>query len=401
VSVEVREHVIAFASDSTREDTRVAQYGRRATSPFASGSKIVDDRRWVDARTAAEGKGTSVKRPTRTRPTWPKVLAFALVPLVTLGGLFAYTLDARVTDAKDAESDLDGLFSLSAVAAMEGALHEEGALAVPYTIGFVDNEEFDGLVAATDSARIDLQEEITYYEAGDPLGAALNSIEASLDGLDEHRAAIAAGDVDGSVVGPYRVSIDATTAAMVAIRERLVVPGMSPTALLAIDEARRASSDAVMAATGAALGQGEPATVGDALNRVDAAEAEFFETASSVRDDELDAALATDDAEAARAGVVAVATGEPFDLLAWGDVAAEWPLAYVGIETDAVETGLAVLETRATDAEAAAKTYALVGGIASLLAVMLTAAVTRSLAAVPRPVELGLAAPVPSEPAPV
>ncbi len=337
----------------------------------------------------------------RPRRSWPEVIAFALVPLVALGGLFAYTLDARVADAKDAESDLDGLFSLSAVATMEGALHEEGALAVPYAIGFVDAEEFDGLVAATDSALVELQEEITYYEAGDPLGVALDSIEASLDGLDEHRAAIAAGEVDGSVVGPYRVSIDATTAAMAAIRERLVVPGMSPTALLAIDDARRASSDAVMAATGAALGQGEPSTVGEALNRVDAAEAAFLETASSVRDEELDAALATGDAEAARAGVVAVATGEPFDLLAWGDVAAEWPLAYVDIETDAIETGLAVLENRATDAEAAAKTYALVGGIASLLAVMLTIAVARSFATEPRPAELSSPTPVPSEPAPV
>jgi hypothetical protein len=318
--------------------------------------------------------------------------------LVALGGLFAYTLDSRVGDAKDAESDLDGLFSLSAVAAMEGALHEEGALAVPYAIGFVDAEEFDGLVAATDSARVDLQEEITYYEAGDPLGVALNSIEASLDGLDEHRSAIAAGEVDGSVVGPYRVSIDATTAAMAAIRERLVVPGMRPTALLAIDEARRASSDAVMAATGAALGQGEPETVGQALTRVAAAEEAFLEAATAARGAELDAAMATADAEAARAGVVAVATGEPFDLLAWGDVAAEWPLAYVDIETDAVETGLAILETRATDAEAAAKTYAIVGGIASLLAVLFTVAVARTFAIERRTVELDSAAPVPSGP---
>ncbi len=335
-------------------------------------------------------------RPTRTRRSWPKVIALSLLPLLALGGVFAYTLDARVADAKNAESDLDGLFSLSAVAAMEGSLHEEGALAVPYAIGFVDAEEFDGLVAATDSARVDLQEEITYYEAGDPLGVALNSIDASLDGLDEHRAAIAAGDVAGSVVGPYRASIDATTAAIEEIRDRLVVPGMSPQALLAIDEARRASSDAVMAATGAALGQGEPETIGEALSRVAAAEAAFLEAASSARSDELDVALATADAEAARAGVVAVATGEPFDLLAWGDVAAEWPLAYVDIETDAVESGLAILETRATDAEAAAKAYAIVGGIASLLAVLFSVPVARTFAIERR--ELDSRAPAPSEP---
>lgn len=312
-----------------------------------------------------------------SRRSWSRVLLISFVAAAVLGTLFGVTAADRVSTAYGAEDDLDGIYSLAAVSTVEGAVHTEANLALAVAAGLAPAEELAVAIEETNVAREALQEEITFYEADEPIGAALIAIDASLDGLATHRSELTEGTLEGSIVAPYLPVLELTAAAIEPIDAVLVAPAPGPATVLTLAEARRAASDAVLGAAAVVVEGADPAAAAAALTRAEQATASLTQADAPLAPTVTDA-LAADDVATSRAGVEALATGDlPADLFAWGDVADAWPVALGEIEAGVVESGLATLETRATDAESTAKRYLITGGIASAVAVALVAVAAR------------------------
>jgi hypothetical protein len=269
---------------------------------------------------------------------------------------------SRVDIAEAAASDLDGMYSLGAVAEMEGALHEEGALAIAWNLGVLADDEVTESLALTDAAVAGVIEEFTFYETSDPIGARLEELVAGLAGLEALRASISDGTFEGSAADEYRELLALTDAALVPINERLVAPNSGEAGLLALDLARQASGEAVFESTAVLLDGASDVALAAALTTLDEADAALAAASPAVAA-RVNTALALPDAMLGAAGANSVISGESFDLFAWADSAVAWVLAYGDVEGAEIESGLATMENRAESAKDDVISYAITGAV--------------------------------------
>lgn len=269
---------------------------------------------------------------------------------------------SRVDTAETAASDMDGMFSLGAVAEMEGALHEEGAVAIAYGLGVVTDEEFAESTAFSDDAVAGIVEELSFYELDDPIGASLDALLTGVEGLGELRTAINEGTLDGTVSDAYRELLQLTEAALVPINDRLIAPNSGEAALLALDKARQASGEAVFESTAVLLDGASEVALTEALATLAQADTALAAASPSIAET-TNAALAQPEALLGAEGAAAVLSGDSFDLFAWADSAVAWVLAYGDVEAAEIESGLATMEARAESAKDDVIRYAITGAI--------------------------------------
>ena len=179
-----------------------------------------------------------------TRGVWTKTLVILAIPFLVVALLVAFGAKQRIDRAEAASDDLDGIFPFATVAAMEGSLHEEGALAIGLAAGLIDTDEFSVASAATDAARVELLDELTYHEPESPIGRALASIETGMATIETTRAELLAGSLEGPVSEPYRALLAATTAAKVPAQAVLDPSSIGAAPLTHLDAARSASGEA-------------------------------------------------------------------------------------------------------------------------------------------------------------
>ena len=152
-----------------------------------------------------------------SRGPWFKGFATLTIPFLALAFFIALGALDRVDKEEAASDDLDGVYPFATVAAIEGSLHEEGALGIALAAGLVEADEFTTATAATDEARVDLVDEITYHEPDSPIGSALIAIDAAMASIEQTRADLVAGTFEGAASEPYRDLFGLTRAAPEAI----------------------------------------------------------------------------------------------------------------------------------------------------------------------------------------
>ena len=313
-----------------------------------------------------------------TRGVWAKTLAILAIPLVALGTVLALGAKDRIERAEAASDTLDGIYPFATVAAMEGALHEEGSLAIALAVGLIEADEFATATAATDAARVELIDELTYHEPDSELGRTLGAIEAGMGSIEETRGQLLAGTFEGQASAPYRALLVATGEASRASIAVLAPVTIGAPPLAALDAARSASGEAVFEGTASIFEASGTAAVTSALSDLDAAHAVLGRTGSVDLVSAVDTALASPDATLAAEGTAMLAAGEVPDLLAWADAAPAWVLAYGDPESAEIEASIAIMETDAKRAEDAALEFVLVGAAAWLGIAILSLLVTRS-----------------------
>ncbi len=320
-----------------------------------------------------------------TRGAWTTTLAILTIPFLALAFFVVLGTSDRIDRAEAAADALDGIFPFATVASIEGALHEEGSLAIAFGAGLIDVDELGVATAATDAARAELIDELTYHETDSPLGAALGEIERQMVAIDETRSRLLAGTFEGPVSVPYRSVLDATRDASRATLPLLSSPTVGAVPLAHLDAARRAAGEAVFESTASIFESRGTEAVADALARLEAADLLLQQTATPALAAEVAGALAAPDAALGAEGTAMIAAGEIPDLFAWADAAVPWVLAYGDPEAVELEASVSVMSATAERAEAAALEYVMVAaaawvGLFALSALVVHAAV-RSRAA--------------------
>ena len=305
-----------------------------------------------------------------SRGPWFKAFATLTIPFLALAFFIALGALDRVDKAEAASGDLDGIYPFATVAAIEGSLHEEGALGIALAAGLVEVDEFTTATEATDEARVDLADEITYHEPGSPIGSALIEIDVAMTGLEQTRADLIGGTFEGTASEPYRDLFGLTRAATLATMPVLTAPLVGAPALADLDAARSAAGEAVFESTAAIFEASGTDPVSGALARLAAADAMLHETGQPEMVARIDEALASPEAILAAEGTASIANGEAVDLLAWADASVPWVLAYGDAEITAIETVSGSMNLRAQRAEDAAIRFIIVG-IASWIALFI------------------------------
>lgn len=299
-----------------------------------------------------------------------KGLLAGLAVLFVGAAIVGFGTLSRVDVAETAASDMDGLFSLGAVAEMEGALHEEGAVAIAYGLGVVTDDEFAESTDYTNDAIEGIVEELSFYELDDPIGASLASLLAGVEGLDQLRSDMAEDTLTSSIADEYRALLQLTAAALLPINDRLIAPNSGEATLLALDKARQASGEAVFETTAVLLDGAPDTALAAALTALAEAD-DALAAASPTVAEETNVLLARSDAMLGAQGAASALAGESFDLFAWADAAVAWVLAYGDIEADQIEAGLDTMELRAESAEDAVYRYAITGSIIAVVLALL------------------------------
>jgi hypothetical protein len=314
-----------------------------------------------------------------TRGAWFKAIATLTIPFLALAFFIALGANDRVREAQAASDDLDGIYPFASVAAIEGSLHEEGALAIALAVGLIEIDEFTTATAATDEARAELVDEITYHEPDSPLGGALIEIETAMASIEQTRSELAAGTFEGAASEPYRELLGLTRAATVATMPVLTAPALGAAPLANLDAARSASGEAVFESTASIFEESGTEPVSDALARLAAADLMLHETGPAEVVETIDEALATPEATLAAEGTELIANGEIPDLLAWADASVPWVLAYGDAETAAIEASSGSMSLRAERAEDAAIEFIIVAVAAWIALFIVSLLVARSI----------------------
>ena len=304
------------------------------------------------------------------RSAWFKAITTLTIPFLGLAFFIALGANDRVEAAQAASDDLDGIFPFASVAAIEGSLHEEGALAIALAAGLIEIDEFTTATAATDDARGELVDEITYHEPDSPIGRALIEIETAMALIEQTRSDLAAGTFEGSASEPYRELFGLTRAATLATMPVLTAPVLGAPPLANLDAARSASGEAVFESTASIFEASGTDPVSDALARLAAADLMLHQTGPSEVVATIDEALASPEATLAAEGTASIANGEAVDLLAWADASVPWVLAYGDAEIAAIEASSGSMGLRAERAEDAALEFIVVA-VASWIALFI------------------------------
>lgn len=295
-----------------------------------------------------------------TRSAWLKAIVVLTIPFLALAFFITLAAYDRMEAARAASDDLDGIFPFASVAAIEGSLHEEGALAIALAAGLIETQEFTSATAVTDQARVDLVDEITYHESDSPFGSALIDIENAMASIEQTRSDLEAGTFEGSASEPYRRLFELTRAATLATMPVLTAPDFGAPPLANLDAARSASGEAVFESTATVFEQSGPEPVSEALARLAAADLMLHETGPAEVIATIDEALASPDATLAAEGTALIATGEVPDLLAWADATVPWVLAYGDAEIAAIGATTESMSLRAERAENAAVEFIII-----------------------------------------
>lgn len=305
-----------------------------------------------------------------TRGPWLKALATLTVPFLGLAFFIAVAANDRVEAAHAASDDLDGIYPFATVAAIEGSLHEEGALAVALAAGLIEVDEFVTATEATDEARVDLVDEITYHDPDSPIGRALIEIDTAMASIEQTRSDLDSGTFDGAASEAYRELFALTRAANRATMPVLAAPELGAPVLANLDAARSASGEAVFESTASIFEQSGTEPVSEALARLAAADLMLHEIGPSEMVATVDEALASPAATLAAEGTELIASGEVPDLLAWADATVPWVLAYGDTEIAAIEAISRSMSTRAERAESAAVEFVIIA-VASWIALFI------------------------------
>ena len=304
------------------------------------------------------------------RGAWFKAIATLTIPFLALAFILALAANDRVEAAHAASDDLDGIYPFATVAAIEGSLHEEGALAIALAAGLIEIDEFATATEATDEARVELVDEITYHEPDSPIGSALIEIDAAMADIEQARSGLDSGTFEGAASEPYRELFALTGAATRATTSVLTAPDLGAPVLANLDAARSASGEAVFVSTASIFEQSGTDPVSDALARLAAADLMLHETGPSEMVATIDEALASPEATLAAEGTELIANGEIPDLLAWADATVPWVLAYGDTEIAAIEAISGSMSTRAERAESAAVEFVIIA-VASWIALFI------------------------------
>lgn len=314
-----------------------------------------------------------------SRGPWFKAFATLTIPFLALAFFIALGALDRVDRAEAASDDLDGIYPFASVAAIEGSLHEEGALGIALAAGLVEVDEFTTATEATDEARVDLVDEITYHEPDSPIGSALIQIDAAMTGIEQTRADLFAGTFDGTASEPYRDLLELTRAATLATMPVLTAPLVGAPALANLDAARSAAGEAVFESTASIFEASGTEPVSAALARLAAADLMLHETGQPEMIAGIDEALASPEAILAAEGTESIANGEAVDLLAWADASVPWVLAYGETEIAAIEAVSGSMNLRAERAEDAAIRFIIIGVAAWVALFIVSLLVARSI----------------------
>lgn len=314
-----------------------------------------------------------------TRGAWTTTLAILAIPFLALAFLVAMGARDRIDRAEAASDALDGIFPFATVAAIEGALHEEGSLAIAYAAGLIDRDELGAATAATDAARTELLDELGYHDPDSAIGLALAEIERGMAAIDDTRAQLVAGTLDGPASAPYRSVLGATAEATRATLPSLSPPTLGAVPLAHLDAARRAAGEAVFESTASIFEGRDTAAVAEALVRLAAADLLLRQTAPPALAAEVATALASPDATLGAEGTAMIAGGELPDLFAWADATVPWVLAYGDPEGAELEAGVSIMGARAERAEQAALEFVIVAAAAWTGLFALTALLVHSV----------------------
>ncbi len=314
-----------------------------------------------------------------TRGVWIKAIATLTIPFLALAALLALGAGDRIDKAQAASDDLDGIFPFATVASIEASLHEEGALAIALAAELIEQDEFTTATAATDEARVELVDELTYHEPDSPIGSTLGEIETGMATIEEVRSRLLAGTFDGTASEPYRELLGSTKAATLATMPVLVSPSTGAAPLADLDAARSASGEAVFEATATIFEASGTEPVTDALARLAAADLMLQQTAAPDVVTSIQEALSSPEATVGAEGTAAIANGELPDLFAWADATVPWVLAYGDPEIAAIEASTGTMGLRAERAEDAALEYIIVSVSTWIGLFIVSLLVTRSI----------------------
>jgi len=314
-----------------------------------------------------------------SRSVWIRTLAILTVPFVALAFFVGLGAKDRIDRAEAAADDLDGIFPFATVAGLEGSLHEEGSLAIALAVGLIEADEFGTATAATDAARVELIDELTYHEPDSAIGRTLGELETGMATIADAREQLLAGTFEGQASDPYRAMLESTGEASRITAAVLFSPMVGAVALANLDAARSASGDAVFESTASIFEASGTEAVADALMRLDAADLMLQQTASPDLAEAVTTALASSDATLAADGASMIAEGEVPDLFAWADATPAWVLAYGDPEGAEIETTISIMELRAERAEHAALEFVIVAAAAWVGLLLLSVLVVRSI----------------------
>lgn len=313
------------------------------------------------------------------RGPWLKAIATLTIPFLALAFFLALGALDRVDKAHAASDDLDGIYPFASVAAIEGSLHEEGALGIALAAGLIETDEFTTATATTDEARVDLVDEITYHDPDSPIGSALIEIDTAMATIEQTRSDLAAGTFEGAASEPYRDLLALTRAATLVTMPVLTASGVGAAPLANLDAARSASGEAVFESTASIFEASGTDRVSSALARLTAADLMLHETAPREMLATIDEALATPEATLAAEGTESIANGEPVDLVAWADATVPWVLAYGDAEIAAIEATSGTMNLRAERAEDAAIRFVIIAVATWIALFIVSLLVARSI----------------------